>query len=628
MSYQALYRVWRPQRFDELVGQQIVTQTLKNAIITNQISHAYLFAGPRGTGKTSAAKIFAKAVNCHHSTDGEPCNQCEICKAITNGQLNDVIEIDAASNNGVEEIRDIRDKAKYAPTQADYKVYIIDEVHMLSTGAFNALLKTLEEPPANVIFILATTEPHKIPLTIISRVQRFDFHRISPQDAFDRMKYILDQKKVTYEEKALWVIANAAEGGMRDALSILDQVLSFSDNQVKLDDALLVTGSVTKQLLKKYFLEVCQHQSAQALDTMKDILGEGKDGQRFIEDLISFIRDVLLYQESPKLIVVESTGLKDTDFQELSQAASATVLYQMIDELNNIQDEMRFTTHPDVYLEVLTVKLCQITPGNPASPAPAKSPAAAEQDQHVADQTIQQLQQQVQALQTMVQQLQTQTSQRSAQRTQPRVSRRKVQVNLAAIYPVLQAAKRQELTNIQGLWEDMLNHLSVPQRSLLHIAKPVAASAGGVIVAFNYSFLFQEATTDEALATDMAKSLQQLTGNEYQVVFVPNDKWPKIRQDFIKEHGLGKKGAKQRNAKGTAPQSAAPSSSQVPAQPSPNSAVPPVPDPAEPPLPEEPPAESESDLPAEEPENSQETSDPVKAAKEFFGNDIVKVEDN
>src|SRR5699024_1956931 len=204
-----------------------------------------------------------------------------------------------ASNNGVEEIRDIRDKAKYAPTQADYKVYIIDEVHMLSTGAFNALLKTLEEPPANVIFILATTEPHKIPLTIISRVQRFDFRRISATDSFERMKYILDQKKVEYDEKSLWVIANAAEGGMRDALSILDQVLSFSDNQVKLDDALLVTGSVTKQLLKKYFLEVCQGQSAPALETMKQILGEGKDGQRFIEDLISFIRDVLLYQESP-----------------------------------------------------------------------------------------------------------------------------------------------------------------------------------------------------------------------------------------------------------------------------------------------------------------------------------------
>ena len=542
MSYQALYRVWRPQRFDELVGQQIVTQTLKNAIITNQISHAYLFAGPRGTGKTSAAKIFAKAVNCHHSKDGEPCNQCEICQAITKGQLNDVIEIDAASNNGVEEIRDIRDKAKYAPTQADYKVYIIDEVHMLSTGAFNALLKTLEEPPANVIFILATTEPHKIPLTIISRVQRFDFRRISAQDAFDRMKYILDQKKVDYEDKALWVIANAAEGGMRDALSILDQVLSFSDNEVKLDDALLVTGSVTKQLLKKYFLELAHHESAKALDTMKDILGEGKDGQRFIEDLISFIRDVLLYQESPDLISVAATGLKDEDFKELSAAVSAAGLYQMIDELNDIQEEMRFTTHPDVYLEVLTVKLCQIKDGAaaPATPAPQQAPAQ-QQPNLAANATIKQLQQEIQQLQQTVQQLRATAAGPAKKPAQPRVKQRNVQVNLSQINPVLGAATRKDLVNLQNLWEDMLNHLTVPQRSLLHVSKPVAASATGVIVAFNYAFLFQEATTDDNLITAMESALQQLMGSEYKVVFVPQDKWPQIRKNYIKEHGLGRR---------------------------------------------------------------------------------------
>lgn len=611
MSYQALYRVWRPQRFDELIGQQIVTQTLKNAIITHQISHAYLFAGPRGTGKTSAAKIFAKAVNCHHSKDGEPCNQCDICKAITEGRLNDVIEIDAASNNGVEEIRDIRDKAKYAPTQADYKVYIIDEVHMLSTGAFNALLKTLEEPPANVIFILATTEPHKIPLTIISRVQRFDFRRISAKDAFERMKFILDQKKVQYEEKALWVIANAAEGGMRDALSILDQVLSFSDNQVKLDDALLVTGSVTKQLLKKYFLEVCQHQSVSALDTMKDILGEGKDGQRFIEDLISFIRDVLLYQESPTLIEVASTGLKDEDFVELAKATTADVLYQMIDELNNIQEEMRFTTHPDVYLEVLTVKLCQVTPAKAQSTVTEHH-----QPQENSNATIRQLEKQVQQLQTKVQQLQAHSSsnQRSVKSSQPpRVSRRKVQVDLGAIYPILKTAKRRDLTAIQGLWEEMLNHLTIPQRSLLHIAKPVAASAEGVIVAFNYSFLFQEATTDEALASDMEKSLQQLTGNEYQVVFVPNDKWPKIRQDFIKEHGLGKKKQQQ--------------PTQAPVNQAAATPTAPDPEPA-PPLPKEPPVTSDGDETTRDSDESQTSADPVTVAQKLFGNDIVKVEDN
>ncbi|MDN6712509.1 MAG: DNA polymerase III subunit gamma/tau, partial [Lacticaseibacillus paracasei] len=300
--YRALYRVWRPQRFDEIVGQQMITQTLKNAIMTHQTSHAYLFTGPRGTGKTSAAKIFAKAINCHHLVDGEPCNECETCTAITKGQLNDVIEIDAASNNGVEEIRDIRDKAKYAPTQADYKVYIIDEVHMLSTGAFNALLKTLEEPPANVIFILATTEPHKIPLTIISRTQRFDFRRITAKDSYDRMVYILNEKDVTYDEKALRVIAAAAEGGMRDALSILDQVISFGDNTVTLDDALMVTGSVTKQLLANYVSEVTDHDTKPALETMRQILQEGKDANRFIEDLISYTRDVLLYQQAPEMV--------------------------------------------------------------------------------------------------------------------------------------------------------------------------------------------------------------------------------------------------------------------------------------------------------------------------------------
>ena len=519
MSYQALYRVWRPQRFDDLVGQQIVTRTLKNAIITHQISHAYLFAGPRGTGKTSAAKIFAKAVNCHHSKDGEPCNECEICKAITNGQLNDVIEIDAASNNGVEEIRDIRDKAKYAPTQADYKVYIIDEVHMLSTGAFNALLKTLEEPPANVIFILATTEPHKIPLTIISRVQRFDFRRILAEDAFNRMKYILDQKEVTYDEKALWVIANAAEGGMRDALSILDQVLSFSDNEVKLDDALLVTGSVTKQLLKKYFLEISKHEGATALDTMKDILDEGKDGQRFIEDLISFIRDILLYQESPSLISVESTGLKQEDFEEIVQLASSATLYQMIDELNSIQEEMRFTTHPDVYLEVLTIKLAQIEPQKNIQSAPAVSADTNTE----AIKTIEKLQQEIQQLQQTVKQLQNAPVKASRpsprqQNEQPRVQQKKVQVNLNKIYPVLENATRQDLINVRELWGDMLNLLSVPQRSLLHVSQPVAASAVGIIVAFDYPFLFQQAADDTTLLENMESALQRLTGNERQVV--------------------------------------------------------------------------------------------------------------
>ena len=531
MSYQALYRVWRPQRFSDVVGQGLVVTTLKNAIITNQISHAYLFAGPRGTGKTSAAKIFAKAINCHHQTDGEPCNECPTCQAITAGQLGDVIEIDAASNNGVEEIRDIRDKAKYAPTQADYKVYIIDEVHMLSTGAFNALLKTLEEPPANVIFILATTEPHKIPLTILSRVQRFDFHRISAQDAFERMKFILDQKELSYDEQALWVIANAAEGGMRDALSILDQALSFSDNQLALKDALLVTGSVTKQLLKQYFLQVAQGDSAQALATMTEVLGQGKDGQRFIEDLISFIRDILLYQESPDLLTLAATGLAAADFEELSQAATAQVLYTMIDTLNEIQEEMRFTTHPDVYLEVLTVRLSQ---QRPASSAAGAAPAE-----------IAQLQAQIAELQKQVQSLLNRPAQPAAPVNQPtaRPATKKpggrsgeFRLNVEQVYQVLDHATKADLANLRELWGDALSLLSPAQHSLLNLAKPVAASPAGVVVAYDNDFLLAKAAGGD-LATTLGQALQQVSGAARQVAFVPSGKWPTIRQEFLTSRG-------------------------------------------------------------------------------------------
>ena len=316
MSYQALYRVWRPQTFEDLVGQDMITKTLKNALATKQTTHAYLFAGPRGTGKTSCAKLFAKALNCPNQVNGDPCNECEICKAITAGRLNDVIEIDAASNNGVEEIRDIRDKVKYAPTQADYKVYIIDEVHMLSTSAFNALLKTLEEPPANVVFILATTDPHKIPATIISRTQRFDFKRITSGAILERMEYILKQKQFEYDEKALNVIARAAEGGMRDALSILDQVLSFGDNKVTLDNALLVTGSVTRENLIKYLSQVQNHETVAGLQTIHAILDEGKDSKRLLEDLINCCRDLLLYKQAPEMLEQTGSVMIDDEFKK------------------------------------------------------------------------------------------------------------------------------------------------------------------------------------------------------------------------------------------------------------------------------------------------------------------------
>ena len=298
MAYQALYRKYRSQRFDEMVGQEVVATTLKNAIVNHQISHAYLFSGPRGTGKTSAAKIFAKAINCPNQVDGEPCNNCFICDSITKGSLDDVIELDAASNNGVDEIREIRDKSTYAASQATYKVYIIDEVHMLSTGAFNALLKTLEEPTENVVFVLATTELQKIPATIISRVQRFAFKSITTGDIRTYLAKIMADEGLEFDGKALDVIAKAAEGGMRDALSLLDQALSFSSGKLEENDALLVTGSIAADALVTYVAALFEHDEAKAMTELDKIFAEGKNMLRFTEDLLAYLRDLLLDKNS------------------------------------------------------------------------------------------------------------------------------------------------------------------------------------------------------------------------------------------------------------------------------------------------------------------------------------------
>lgn len=532
MSYQALYRVWRPQKFDDLVGQEMVVKTLKNAIATKQTTHAYLFCGPRGTGKTSAAKIFAKAINCKNQVDGEPCNQCEICTAITEGRLNDVIEIDAASNNGVEEIRDIRDKVKYAPTQAEYKVYIIDEVHMLSTGAFNALLKTLEEPPANVVFILATTEPHKIPATIISRTQRFDFKRITSKSIIDRMMFILDEKQVEYDQKALKVIAYAAEGGMRDALSILDQTISFGDNDVTLDNALLVTGSVTQENIIKYLQEVVNKNTKEALETIHEIVESGKDANRLIEDLINYSRNILLYKQAPESL----NELPTDEFKSLSEQVSSQQLYQIIDELNQQQENMRFSSHQSIYLEVLTVKLTQQN-----QTATKKATTTIDNTEvEMLMRQVQQLQQQVSGLKKELETKSTPTPNVSATKVSSAAvarknTQREVNVNISKVVGVLNNATRTALENFKQNWPDLMQMLSVSQRAIMHVSQPVAASEAAVVVSFEYDYLCQKAMEDQQLIDTIENGLDRLTGKIPELVFIPANKWPKIRQDYLKQ---------------------------------------------------------------------------------------------
>lgn len=539
MAYQALYRTWRPQRFEDVVGQEMITKTLRNAVMTNQTSHAYLFTGPRGTGKTSTAKIFAKAINCQHQENGEPCNECEICKAITNGSLNDVLEIDAASNNGVEEIRDIRDKVKYAPTQADYKVYIIDEVHMLSTGAFNALLKTLEEPPANVVFILATTEPHKIPATIISRTQRFDFKRITSSTILKRMEYILKQKDIQYEDAALKVIAKAAEGGMRDALSILDQVISFGENNVTLDNALLVTGSVTKMDLLNYLQAVVNQKTPEALEMIHKLVQDGKDASRIVEDLVEYCRDLLLYQQSPAMLEETELGMLDENFKKFAQEVKPETVYQMINILNEQQENMRYTSHPTVYLEVLTVKLSQLKNQLQVSQANSQPSISADQAQ-------------IERLMNRIQQLQDQIN--SLQQTQPQAARpvrrqavstnqmkiKEVKVNYEKVNEVLGNATRPDLNRFQQVWGDLISMLTVPQRAIMSVSKPVAASSEGVVIGFEYPYLCQKAIDDRELQDALTNGLSRLVDQNLSLLFLPNEQWLKIRKDYLAKRKGGK----------------------------------------------------------------------------------------
>ena len=519
MAYQALYRKWRPQKFEDMVGQTAVTKTLKNAIIHHKTSHAYLFTGPRGTGKTSAAKIFAKAINCLNPKDGEPCNECLLCKGITEGTIGDVIEIDAASNNGVEEIRDIRDKARYAPTQATYKVYIIDEVHMLSTGAFNALLKTLEEPPKNVIFILATTEPHKILATIISRTQRFDFRRITNDEIIQRLRYILEQEEIAYEEEALSVIARCANGGMRDALSLLDQVISFSDDKVSFEQAIQVSGSLTDDLMIEFVRLLTQQQAQAALLQLQDLLLLGKEASRLIEEWLEFSRDLLVAKQTGDMI-----GRSEA-FVEFAKEVEEAFLYRFMDALNQTQQEMRFTTKPTISLEVFTIKMAQ--------PVVAVTQQAAPTNQEYVSQLEQQLQSLQQQMSQLLQGQGVVTSKKATSTPQAKASTYKP--NISEVYKVLDAATRKDLIFIRELWGDLLQMLSTTQRALLKASEPVAASPNGFVLKFDYEILCQRAQESVELHEDIARYCQTLAQYPGNFVSVTGEQWIQIRQDYLRD---------------------------------------------------------------------------------------------
>ena len=356
MGYTALYRKFRPLTFSEMVGQDAITRTLKNQIIANRVGHAYLFNGGRGTGKTSAAKILSRAINCLNPKDGEPCNECEICREALTGALTDIVEMDAASNNSVEDIRSIREEVNFLPTKARYRVYIIDEVHMLSTGAFNALLKTLEEPPEHVKFILATTEPQKLPATILSRCQRFDFKRISNEDIIKRLKIVCQESKIEITEAALNIIAVLSEGAMRDALSILERCVQDGENKIDENKIRDLVGIPSISLVHSIISSIFSYDIEEVLNIVEKILDEGKDVINLIWEMIKYCKDILVYKTSGKLEIYNED--EKSQIKEIAQKVDKQQLIDMIYELSEMENEIKRTTQKTIMFQAGMIKLC------------------------------------------------------------------------------------------------------------------------------------------------------------------------------------------------------------------------------------------------------------------------------
>nr|WP_232337236.1 DNA polymerase III subunit gamma/tau [Thermoactinomyces sp. CICC 10523] len=521
VSYRALYRVWRPQRFEDLVGQEHVTKTLMNALREQHLSHAYLFHGPRGTGKTSAAKILAKAVNCEHGPAPEPCNECEACRRITEGAIMDVVEIDAASNRGVDEIRDLRDKVKFAPTEVRYKVYIIDEVHMLTTEAFNALLKTLEEPPPHVIFILATTEPHKLPPTIISRCQRFSFRRFSFEQIVSRMKFICESMGIPYENGALLAIARAADGGMRDALSLLDQVLAFSGERLDEQAVIQVTGAAPKEIMFRILEDLEQENPASALKRLEEAIASGMEPEKLIQDLIHTCRDMLLYLTAPDLDEI-SYFAADPHASDLAKRLGSDRISEMMDQLIHYQQQIKWVAHPRILLEMAFVRLSARRKKQELAEVPA----------------VEKLEQRMKQLEAMLERLKN-----APPEPVPKGNRESGKGADAGEKSRSQAAS----VPLGGNWAEQLSDASFAQikkvwPELLHRVKkekitvhawlingdPVAATRDTVILAFK-SKIHREAIEKESNRELIETILSQMTGTAYRLKPVMLADWKAMK---------------------------------------------------------------------------------------------------
>lgn len=543
MAYKTLYRVYRPQTFDDVAGQEHIITTLKHAIEENKIAHAYLFCGPRGTGKTTVAKLLAKAINC--TGNPKPCDQCENCKQITIGSHPDVIEIDAASNNGVEEVRHLIDKVKYAPTQGHYKVYIIDEVHMMSTGAFNALLKTLEEPPSHVVFVLATTEPHKILPTIISRCQRFDFTKLSMQDMINRMKTIIHEENYQCDDEALEMIAKLADGGMRDALSILEQCLAYNDQHLTIQDVHQIYGIVSLENKINFIKILLSKDMKQALSLLEDMKTGGIDIKRLTLDLVDILKDIVIYRNTQDVSILFVLSQYYIDM--IVPYISCEEALDFIDILMDASEKYAKVINPSIYFELAILKICNKVKDEKVQVAHVtmNEPVIEMIHDDIITEPTETIEENIEdhhEIKVEHENIVTKTEDpvptfEFEKQTEVEADvDDETHVDQADIMNILVQARRDILTSIQERWPIIKRYLAnlntAKSASMLCDGSAVAACPGGLII----SFVHQPSVN----AVNYYKNYKQLSaflnevlGQEYRFIAVQQEEWIKIRQHFI-----------------------------------------------------------------------------------------------
>ncbi|GAA0093447.1 DNA polymerase III subunit gamma/tau [Paraclostridium bifermentans] len=518
--HKALYRAYRPQTFKDVVGQEHIIRTLKNQIQNNNVGHAYLFCGTRGTGKTSTAKIFARALNCKNSVDEEPCNECEVCKDILSDNIMDVIEIDAASNNSVDDIREIRENVKYTPAKCKYKVYIIDEVHMLSQGAFNALLKTLEEPPSYVIFILATTEPHKIPATILSRCQRFDFKRVTVKDMSTRMKEICDDVNVVVDDRALNLIARNSQGALRDALSILDQCMSFSENDIEYKDVVDLLGTVNIEQLFEMAEYVIKEDTKKCLEILNEFVVWGKDIKNLIDDLIDHFRNLMVCKVSSDLD--EIISLPEEIVEQLKAQASTIEVNDIIRILNILsttQDAIKVSSNPRVLAEVSIMKLSQ----------------------PMFDESKESLLKRISNLEEVIKSgkinINNNVEIESKKEAKETSEKNEVEAEEEVFY---EEVKSEDVELIEKSWENILTHIkkdkNMPVYAILREAKEFNVSANNLYIVFDDNFAFaKNKLSDEKTRNYIESVIREILNRSFSIKIILKSESKNIKLEIEKE---------------------------------------------------------------------------------------------